>query len=210
MKQSKDGEHEVDCRIRCEDDSHVVSCAGTSWKRSGKTVWNPCCVEWPMPELKVDGSRIRLRWAAHMPVQTNGGRLAESDLRLGISEIRGKGGRFLYPATTSEQDVPEMRYFDSNECDCVSFEGAKNIESRARSSKTSEKACQTNFSRKLPQNLPDMSSWRMPCAPAAPSIRKQLRAHSSKQPGACESSKRIHAARWYFFGPSQVKFACWP
>ncbi|KAG8158245.1 hypothetical protein KVR01_012006 [Diaporthe batatas] len=209
-EQSRDGEDEIDCVIRCQDASHAISCPQTKRGRSDIRVYrhNACCVEWPVPQLKVDGSKIKLRWGAHMPLQTDGRSVTANDLRQGIAEIRAKGGRFLYPAMTFEQDVPEMRCFDPNECDCVSREASRNVESIPRTSLDSEKECPTNFSRKLPQYPPNVSSSRP--STAGSSIREQLRPHSLKYRGACESSQKKHEARWYFFGPAQVKVAFWP
>lgn len=208
MKQSKDGGHEVDCRIRCDDDSHLVPCAETSRERSDRRGWNTFCAEWPIPQLEVVNSRIWLRWTAHMPFQTNGGPFAEHELRLRIAEVRKKGRHFLYPTMTFEQDVPEMCCFDPNDCGCVPFERPSNIGSEPESLMKSGKVCRTNFSRKLPECAPDESSLRSPSA--ASNIWEQLRPHKSKSRGACESSKKRHTARWYYFGSAQVQVACWP
>lgn len=161
-----------------------------------------------MPELEVEGSNIWLRWTAHMPDESKGRRLTDTDLRRRIAEIRERGGRFLYPAMTFKEDVPEMRCFDLNECDCVSLEGLENVELRSESSLNPERALRPNLSRQL------KSSDRSPSLFCAASGTRQLpRTHKADSPRTCESSRKPHAARWYFhssFDVAESKVACWP
>lgn len=205
-----------DYDIRCEDISHVVPCAHSGTQRSGQRKFRPdCdssyCTEWPSPTLSIRGSKIWMYWTAHLPVESNGRPLAANGLRSRIAEIRESCGRFLYPAITFTRDMPEMRCFDPNDCDCVLFEGQENVEMRFGSSLHSERVCRLNTSRRLyPWRLP--SSLRF-AASLVDSIRRLFLTHTWEFQRKCESSLKRHTARRdfnIFSGPGRSNVECWP
>lgn len=205
-----------DLEIRCEDISHVVPCAHAGTQRAGQRIFDPhCsdnhCIEQPSPTLSVDGSSIRLSWTAHLPVEPNGGQLTAVSLRPRIAEIRESGGRFLYPTVTFSRDMPEMRCFDPNDCDCVSLEGHGNVKLRPSSSLNSKRVCRLNPSRQLYSMCPSSSSspsWS--AAPLAHGIQRLLLAPRKK----CGLSPKRHTARLELTGnssgPGCSNVQCWP
>lgn len=186
--------------IRCEDISHVVPCAHTGTQRAGQRIVDPnCdnhCIEWPSPKLAVDGSRICLSWTAHLPVQSNGVPLTAHSLRHRIAEIRDNCGRFLYPRVAFSFEMPEMRCFDPNYCNCVPFEGHEMVEWRPSSSLNLERECRLNPSRRLLSLCPSSPSW--PAASLANGIWQLVPGLRRK----CRLSETRHRARLGFTGLS--------
>ncbi|KAK2601066.1 hypothetical protein N8I77_010539 [Diaporthe amygdali] len=205
-----------DFEICCEDISHVVPCAHTGTQRSGQRIFKPdCddyhCIERPSPKLSVKGSKIWLYWTAHLPVESNGRPLTAVGLRPRIAEIRESCGRFLYPAMTSTEDVPEMRCFDPNDCDCVLLEGHENIERRFSSSLNSDRVCRLNTSRRLYPLCRSSSLWS--AASLVDSIQRLLLTHKLGLRRKCGSSPKRHRARLDFnfsSGPGRSNVQCWP
>lgn len=128
----KNAKYKVDIRRHCEDPSHIMSCPQSAAERSGQTLYHPdgdfnLLVERPMPELRVNRGSIWLSWTAHLAEKSYGKPLTDLDLRSRINEVRENCGRYLCPVTIPTQDVPEMRCFDPNECNCASFRGRQNV-----------------------------------------------------------------------------------
>lgn len=209
-------ENEEKYEIRCDDISHVVPCAHTGTQRSGQRIFDPgCddpyCFEQPNPTLSVDGSRIWMYWTAHLPVESNGRPLTAVGLRPQIAEIRKSCGLFLYPAITFTGDVPEMRCFDPNDCDCVFLEGQENVKMRFGSSLHSERVCRLNTSRRLYPLCRSLSLWS--AASLVDSVRRLLLAHKWELRKKCGSSFKRHRARLDFnssSGPGRSDVECWP
>lgn len=212
-----------DIEIRCDDISHVLPCAHTVLRPApagilmvGRRIFYPdCgdnrCIEHPTPALSVEGSRIRLSWTAHLPVKRNGGPLNAVSLRRRIAKIRESGGWLLYPIVTFSRDMPEMRCFDPNDCDCVSLEGHENVELRPSSSQNSKRVCRLNPSRQLYSMWPSWISWlSWSAAPLAHGIQRLLLATPKK----CGSSPKRHRARLGLTGessgPDCSDVQCWP
>lgn len=206
-------EDEEDYEIRCEHISHVVPCAHTGTQRSGQTNYEPycdneCCIEQPSPTLSVTGSEIWLYWTAHLPMKSNGQPLTAVDLRPRITKIRESCGRFLYPATFTG-DVPEMRCFDPNYCDCVLLEGQENVEMRFGSLLHRKRVCRLKTSRRL-NPLPPKPSFT---ASLVDGIRRLFLTHKWEFRRKCESSPKRHQARLGFnlwSGSGLTDIECWP
>lgn len=202
--------------IRCKDISHVVPCAHTGTQRSGQRIFDPdCddfyCIERPTPRLSVKDSKIWMYWTAHLPVESNGGPLSAVGLRSHIAEIRESGGRFLYPAITFTRDVPEMRCFDPNDCDCVLLEGQENVDMGFGSSLNSKRVCRLNASRRLYPLSRSSSSWS--AAALVDGIRRLVLKHEWEFRRKCGSSPKRHRARLDFnssSGPGRSDVECWP
>lgn len=209
-------ENKEEYEIQCDDISHVVPCAHTGTQRSGQRIFDPnCddpyCFEQPNPTLSVDGSRIWMYWTAHLPVDSNGGPLTAASLRSRIAEVRENCGRFLYPAITFTGDVPEMRCFDPNDCDCVFLEGQENVEVRFSSSLHSQRVCRLNTSRRLYPLCRSLSLWS--AASLVDGVRRLLLAHKWELRRKCVSSSKRHRARLDFnssSGPGRSDVECWP
>lgn len=203
-------------KIRCEDISHVVPTAHTGTQKSGETIFLPgCnvynCIERPSPEIRVDGPRIWLHWTTHLQVERNGRHLTAADLRRRIPEIRERGGRFLCPAITFTEDVPEMRCFDPNDCDCVLLQGQDNVRFQSGSSLKSERVCRLSPSRRLFSSY-QSSSLRF-ASFLVDGVRRLLPTNKLGFRKKCASSEKAHRARLDFHisighGRSDVKR--WP
>lgn len=209
-------EDEADYEIRCDHISHVAPCAHTGTQRSGQTVFDPgcddeACIERPSPTLRVAGSRIWLYWTAHLPVESIYEPLTAVDLRPRIAEIRERCGRFLYPAVAYTEDLPEMRCFDPNDCDCVSHEGQENVKMLFGSSLHSKRVCRLNPSRRL---YPLRRSSSLGLAPSlVDGIQRLLFMHKWGFRRKCEPSRKRHRARLDFnpsTGPGKSDVQCWP
>lgn len=211
-------ENEDDYEIRCRDISHVVPCAHTGTQRSSQDLEtfdpdcdDPYCIEWPNPNLSVQVSKIRMRWTAHLPVESNGEPLTAVGLRSRIAEIRESCGRFLYPAITLTGDVPEMRCFDPNDCDCVLLEGQENVELRFGSPLHSKRVCRLNTSRRLYPLCRSSSSWS--AASLVDGIRRLVLEHEWDFRRKCVSSPKRHMTRLDFnlcSVPGRSDVGCWP
>lgn len=210
----------LDMRKRCEDISHVMSCAQTATQRSGQTLFRPDCEfedlnERPMPELEVDGCNIRLRWTAHLPDESQGRPLTDTDLRSRITKARENCGRFLYPAVTSTQQVPEMKCFDPNDCDCVTLDGSENVDWGFASSLHSQDVCRLNASRRL-----HASSQMSPSSSSSSSLSTSLSSPLSSSFSTSSETQSLrnlvpkrHYARFDFdkrFGPGKFTSGFWP
>lgn len=203
--------------VRCMDINHVTPCAHTGTQRSGQTTFRPGCGDYhcserPSPTLWVRGPTVWLQWTAHVPFNLNGGRLTAADLRSRITEIREKGGRFLYPTITPTADVPEMRCFDPNDCDCVPLEGCVDIDLHFNSSQDpAERVCRLNPSRRL--NPLRRSSWVWSTYPLVDGIWRLFREHEWDFLWKCGASTKRHRTRYdinlrYLAG--HVTVDCWP
>lgn len=209
-------ENKKEYEIRCEDTSHVVACAHTGTQRSGQRIFAPnCddfhCIERPSPKVSVKDSRIWMYWTAHLPVESNCGPLSAVSLRSRIAEIRESSGRFLYPDITFTRDVPEMRCFDPNDCDCVLFEGQENVDMRFGSALNAERVCRLNTSRRLYPFCRSSSSWS--ASSLVDGIRRLVLKHKCEFRRQCESSPKRHKARLDFnlsSGSGRSKVECWP
>jgi hypothetical protein len=211
LEEGVEDEDEYD--IQCMDASHVVPCAHAGIRRLGQTDFDPgCddykCLEWPSPKLSVRGRTIWLRWTAHLPVSQP---LNAADLRSRIMEIREKGGRFLYPAIAPKQDVPEMRCFDPNDCDCVLLEGHGDIDLRFDSPQNPERVCRLNTSRRLCPLRRSSRVWSTDTL--VDGIRRLLREYEWKFRWKCGASTKRHRTRLDInlrpiAGRTSVE--CWP
>lgn len=209
-------EDEDDYELSCEHISHFVSCARTRTHRSGQTVFypgcdDPGCIERPSPTLQVAGSKLWLYWTAHLPVPSNDQPLAASDLRSRIAKIRERCGRFLYPDVAYTGNLPEMRCFDPNDCDCVLLEGQEEVEMRFDSLLHSKTVCRLNTSRRL---YPLRRSSSLGFAPSlVGGIRRLLLTHKWRFRRECGASRKRHRARLDFnplTGPGKSDIQCWP
>lgn len=123
--------------LQCRDDSHLVLCKGTTmgamcmWKES--TMDPGCrvdvCQEWIYPSFQVWDERICLKWTAHLPLGQTGWHITAAALRPRLAELRNNAGRFVCPplAAGVGMDLPELRCFDPNSCDCIRFEGPQDV-----------------------------------------------------------------------------------
>lgn len=209
-------EDETEYEIRCENISHVMPCAHTVRQGSDEGIFDPgCddprCIERPSPELSVKGSRIWMYWTGHLSVESIGGSLTAVGLRSRIADIRAACGRFLYPAITFTGDMPEMRCFDPNDCDCVLLEGQEKVEIRFSYSLNSKRVCRLNNSRRLYPVCRSSSSWS--ASSLVDGVRRLFLKLDWDFRRKCGSSPKRHRARLDFnvsSGPGRSDVECWP
>ncbi|ROV91079.1 hypothetical protein VPNG_09915, partial [Cytospora leucostoma] len=121
--------------VQCRDDSHIVVCKDTAIgdvvKR--RNLYPGCrinkCQEYIFPSFQVWKKTIFLHWTAHLPLGQTEWPITAAGLRPRLAELRDNAGRFICPALAPGvgMDFPELRCFDPNCCDCVSFEDSQRV-----------------------------------------------------------------------------------
>lgn len=121
--------------MQCKDSSHIVLCQGTTMgTMENRSTLDPgcrvaMCQEYIYPSFQLWDNKICLDWTAHMPLGRTEWPITAAALRPRLSELRNDVGRFICPplAPGKGMDLPELRCFDSNSCDCILFEDSQNV-----------------------------------------------------------------------------------
>lgn len=128
---------------RCSDISHRTVCGEPGGDIRAEELSAPCasrqlnhyaicpsmCVARNLDSSTGKIKALRVSWLAHVPL----GRLGEwpptaSVLRRRLRELSDNAGRFMTLTTRPRmQELPELRCFDPNDCDCVYFEGSEDV-----------------------------------------------------------------------------------
>lgn len=132
--------------VRCWDRSHGTQCGGPDGDKRPENLSVHCEIpehadkDENYPALRVirdggpnneDEKSLCMEWAAHIPL----GRLGEwpptaSSLRRHLTKLQDNAGRFMTMTTQPQMQLPELRCFDPNDCDCVYFEGSEDVDWR--------------------------------------------------------------------------------
>ncbi|ROW07876.1 hypothetical protein VMCG_03460 [Cytospora schulzeri] len=122
--------------LQCKKDSHTVLCKDTTMtgSKGNPTTLDPgchvdTCYEFIYPSFQLQGNRICLDWTAHLPLERTEWPITAAALRPRLAELRNNVGRFICPplAPGVGMDLPELRCFDPNSCDCIRFEDSQGV-----------------------------------------------------------------------------------
>lgn len=110
-----------------------------------------CCRELIYPSFSLFGNTISLNWDAHLPLRRDEWPLTAAALRPQLARLRDNTGRSICPALAPGVgiDLPELRCFDPNTCDCVRFEGSENVDWHLCSRLETNKGGHTDLTKRL-------------------------------------------------------------
>lgn len=143
----------------------------------GRNLYPGCriniCQEYIYPNFHVLEKTIFLHWTAHLPLGQTEWPITAAGLRPRLAELRDNAGRFICPALAPGvgMDLPELRCFDPNSCDCIRFEDSKGFMEFERDYTAHHEKC-----------LFPLEGLARPCLDA-----------EEEKPEKCEFNKRTHA-----------------
>lgn len=115
---------------QCKDPSHEIPCKRISGGHFPKTRRNcgsrkDICHgnRWPkIVACEANPEMFDLRWTAHIPFD------GEMDtIRRGLAAIGTNAGQYIVPSPSGATGGPELRCFDPNDCQCITYSGSENV-----------------------------------------------------------------------------------
>lgn len=177
---------------QCRDPSHKIPCKRRPGGRFPKTQRycgsrKDICHGSPWPRLvacETNPEIFDIRWTAHIPFD---GKM--DTIRREIAAIRNNAGKYAVPLPASATETPELRCFDPNDCQCITYSGTENVRWQWERSPWLPGATQCINSRY--KGLNEV----LPPRPSGSIISNIIRSFKSRKEPECKADSKYHQSR---------------